>query len=86
MKTALDINSLQLDFICGDHFAPSCFEPGGKLRAGSIPTFFPRRECLEHDHDYVKDGDQENQEIGNRQLFFIKSWSRIKPALLNFQS
>ena len=66
MKTALDINNLQLDFICGDHFAPSCFDHRGKLRAGSIPTFFPRRECLAHDHNYIRDGGQEELDIGNQ--------------------
>ena len=71
MKVALDINSLQFDFICGDHFAPSCFEPTGKLRAGSLPTFFPRRECLKHDHNYVKDCGQEEEEIGNCSIITV---------------
>ena len=71
MKTALDINNLQLDFICGDHFAPSCFDHRGKLRAGSIPTFFPRRECLAHDHNYIRDGGQEELEIGNQSFTLL---------------
>ena len=70
MKVALDINNLQFDFICGDHFAPSCFDPSGKLRAGSLPTFFSRRECLKHDHNYVRDCGQE-EEIGNCSFIFV---------------
>ena len=93
MKTALNINSLHLDFICGDHFDPGCFEPSGKLRAGSLPTFFPRRECLEHDHDYSKDFGQKDEEIGKfpfiysrvQGIYHIKFTENVlTPVLLKF--
>ena len=46
MREALDLNSCQFDFICGDHFPPSCFDDNGKLHAGAKPSFFPRQDLV----------------------------------------
>ena len=53
MRFSLKLDHLPLDFVCGDHFEASCFEPNGKLQSQAVPTFFPRKECLYHDHSYV---------------------------------
>ena len=63
MREALQLNTSQSDFICGEHFMTDCFEPSGKLRAGSLPTFFPRVECLRHDHVYSKNCVEEELDI-----------------------
>ena len=42
------------DFICGEHFSEQCFGDNGRLNKGAIPTLFPFRECLNHDHTYIK--------------------------------
>ena len=70
MREALDLNGCQLDFICGDHFLPSCFDEKGKLRAGVKPTFFPRKECLEHDHNYTKDCGEEEHTLCRRFIYY----------------
>ena len=75
MREALDLNSCQFDFICGDHFPPSCFDENGKLRAGARPSFFPRKECLEHNHNfYTKNcGVEEDIVVPNLPQFdFVK--------------
>ena len=43
MLVALGLDSqgcVQRDFICGLHFGDDCFKEDGKLKIGSIPTFF----------------------------------------------
>ena len=70
MREALQLNTSQSDFICGEHFVTDCFEPSGKLRAGSLPTFFPRVECLKNDHVYSKNYVEEESAIGSRISIF----------------
>ena len=70
MRIALDVNTLPLDFICGDHFDESCFEPSGRLRPAALPTFFPRKECLQHDHTYT-------QGVGNKESEIGKTYSTL---------
>ena len=53
MKCALVMNTLPLEYVCGDHFDSSSFDKSGKLCPGSVPTFFPRRECVQLDHNYT---------------------------------
>ena len=55
MLAALGLDSqgcIQRDFICGLHFGDDCFKEDGKLKFGSIPTFFPVLESAVHDHNY----------------------------------
>ena len=68
MKDALKVYTMPLDFICGDHFDESCFEPNGRLKATAMPTFFPRKECLDHDHTYTKGNFDLEAEIGKSYL------------------
>ena len=70
MRKALDLNCYQLDFICGDQFPSSCFNHNGKLRAGAKPSFFPRKECLEHNHNYTKNCGEEEDIVGERLYIF----------------
>ena len=70
MREALDLNSCQFDFICGDPFPPSCFDDNGKLHAGAKPSFFPRKEGLEHNHNYTKNCGEEEDIVGRRLYIF----------------
>ena len=62
MRISLNINRLEedscFDYICGEHFSVDCFDVNGRLICNSIPTFFPYRECLHHDHTYVASNDE----------------------------
>ena len=55
MIAALGLNNQELvqkDFICGLHFTEDSFRADGKLKFGTIPTFFPVLEAASHDHNY----------------------------------
>ena len=41
------------DYICSGHYSAECFDTKGRLIAGSLPTFFPQKLCLDHDHNYT---------------------------------
>ena len=62
MRISLNIDRLEedsnYDYICGEHFSQDCFDENGRLIRNSIPTFFPYRECLHHDHSYVACNDE----------------------------
>lgn len=45
---------VQMDYICGLHFSEECFSADGKLKPGSVPTFFPSQAAADHDHSYVR--------------------------------
>ena len=42
------------NYICGEHFCGIDFDEMGRLRRNAVPTLFPKRECLSHDHNYFK--------------------------------
>ena len=77
IRIKLNIKNLEdshYDFICGDHFSDSCFDENGRLRRDAIPTMFPYRECLTHDHTYDKLEDPGNTwyiRLKNKRLIFI---------------
>ena len=54
MRTSLQLLDVQADFICGIHFTDSEFTGIGRLKSTAIPTFFPSRENMIHDHPYHK--------------------------------
>ena len=57
MRLSLKIDNLEESnfyLICGDHFCGTCFDVNGRLGRDSIPTIFPYKECLIHDHAYLK--------------------------------
>ena len=66
MREALEIDKreLQLDYICGDHFEETHFLSNGRLDPKAIPSFFPRKECVKHDHNYISATDQLESESG----------------------
>ena len=70
MRDALDIHSLSLDYVCGEHFDESCFELSGRLRPSALPTFFPRTECVQHDHPYTKGFADQESNIGKTRLIY----------------
>ena len=56
MRRSLRLDSMldsNYDFICGFHFPDTSFDKSGRLIRDSIPAFFPSRESLKHDHDYI---------------------------------
>lgn len=58
MTSVLDANSENLS-ICEAHFDPSDVKTHGntrRLREGSIPVHFPRKEAVLLDHSYVSTG------------------------------
>ena len=63
LDTMLDSN---YDFICGFHFPDTSFDKSGRLIRDSIPTFFPSRESLKYDHDYICNA-EEAAEITGKQ-------------------
>jgi hypothetical protein len=74
MRLNLSINKLMdcnFDFICGDHFSETCFDENGRLSRESIPTMFPYRECLNHDHSYNKTDESVGKDTGTYLLVII---------------
>ena len=72
MRSALGLVStdgVQMDYICGAHFSEKCFSDDGKLRPGSIPTFFPSQAAAEHDHSYFQPDITANAEYDGGKLF-----------------
>ena len=56
MRLDLEIDNLKdqyWDFVCGDHFEADCFDGNGRLKPDAVPSFFPYKECLNHDHTYM---------------------------------
>ena len=74
----------EYSYICGEHFGEANFDDNGRLKRDSIPTLFPRRECLSHDHTYIKT--EEEVEVGpdtGKFLFwFFKICNTINIILL----
>ena len=67
MRIDLKIDTLEdpnYDFICGEHFIENCFDVNGRLSRDSVPTFFPYRECFNHDHTYMTTEDTVGKETG----------------------
>ena len=60
------------DFICSEHFTSDCLDNAGRLIAGSIPTFFPQKLCLDHDHDYTPYETAPDSEDEGTYLFYHK--------------
>ena len=55
MRIALgvrDQENQQRDFVCGLHFSADCYHEDGRLKSGSIPTFFPQLASAQQDHPY----------------------------------
>ena len=74
MRLSLQLGETELaeySFICGEHFVDQCFDENGRLRRESIPTMFPRRECLNHDHNYTKTEDEVGAETGKLSFIYI---------------
>ena len=45
-----------ISFICEQHFPPNDLKQHGtskRLREGAVPTYFPRKEALSMDHNYI---------------------------------
>ena len=57
-----DQENTQQDFVCGLHFPEDCFLADGRLKAGSVPSFFPYLAAAEHDHTYNQPGTTESPE------------------------
>ena len=56
MRTSLKLLDVKADFICGLHFKESDFHTNGRLKSRAVPTFFPSRSNLIHDHPYQSPG------------------------------
>ena len=54
MRTSLKLLDSRADFICGFHFTESDFQANGRLLPRAIPSFFPSRSNMIHDHPYHK--------------------------------
>ena len=57
LKSAINIPSETLSYICEEHFDVSDVKPHGntkRLREGAVPFIFPRQEAVLKDHDYLK--------------------------------
>ena len=57
MKIKLGILDVEADYICGLHFDPDSFLENGRLKPNAVPTFFPSKANLLHDHPYYAQGD-----------------------------
>ena len=64
----------EYSYICGEHFCEANFDDNGRLKRDSIPTLFPRRECLNHDHTYIKS--EEEEEVGPDTGNFFSGFSK----------
>ena len=62
MKIKLEMLEVEADFICGIHFEKSSFLENGRLKPTAVPSFFPSRANLIHDHPYCSLSDQEETE------------------------
>ena len=74
MLVALGLDSqgcVQRDFICGLHFSDDCFKEDGKLKIGSIPTFFPFLESAAHDHNYHQEKANESTDYDGGNIIFF---------------
>ena len=56
MKIKLGLLDAEADYICGLHFEPESFSENGRLKPNAVPTFFPSRSNLLHDHPYYSLG------------------------------
>ena len=80
MRIVLQIDQLEdshYDFICGEHFTEASFELNGRLARDSVPTLFPYRECLHHDHTYVTSAEESiGRETGKSRDIYWTDWYR----------
>lgn len=67
MKIKLDMLDVEADFICGLHFDQDSFLESGRLRPNAVPTFFPSRENLLHDHPYYSATDGPKHDLENHE-------------------
>ena len=68
---------VQMDYICGIHFSEECFSEDGKLRSGSIPSFFPSQAAADHDHSYFQpattiDGEYDGGKVSSKLHILVK--------------
>ena len=74
MRTSLKLLDVKADFICGLHFKESEFHPNGRLKSRAVPTFFPSRSNLNHDHPYQRqerapaESEKDCHEAGNHTI------------------
>jgi hypothetical protein len=74
LRKVLGLDKLEdsnFDFICGEHFSEGCFGDNGRLNQGAIPTLFPYRECLNHDHTYIKTEYEVGKDTGTSLFYMI---------------
>ena len=57
LKSLLNVKTGLDTYICEEHFELSDIKPHGttkRLCDGAVPVFFPRKQALLKDHDYVR--------------------------------
>ena len=62
MKIKLEMLDVEADYICGLHFDESSFLENGRLKPSAVPSFFPSKANLIHDHPYCSISKQEETE------------------------